>query len=92
MVKKNNWSIWVIIILVLLFGYFLITNQDTETQTQPQQVTPQATICSGFPDFSGTPRVGEPCETDWDCENHLPSGYISGDIKCLDNGKCQYSC
>jgi hypothetical protein len=93
MAKENNAWIWIIIIIVFLLLFFSFKTPEQELSVQPTDklAEPTGKICSDYPDFTGTPRVGEPCIDTLDCENHPPENYISGYLNCVE-GKCEFNC
>lgn len=42
----------------------------------------------GYPDFSGTPRVGQGCVDTIDCQNHPPVGHPEYQQCCTQDGTC----
>jgi hypothetical protein len=42
----------------------------------------------GYPDFAGTPRVGQKCVDDWDCQQHPPVGFPYYQQCCIHDGTC----
>ena len=41
-----------------------------------------------YPDFTGTPRVGQGCVDDLDCQNHPPVGFPYYQQCCTQDGTC----
>jgi len=61
----------------------------TPVPTAPGQTT---NMCGSarfaYPDFSGTPRAGQKCADDIDCQNHPPVGFPHYDQCCRADGTC----
>jgi hypothetical protein len=98
MAKKDKNLIWIILIILFILFLFLYsrgpsTVQDEDSEKEQEVVQPEASgdTCLEFPDFSGTPREGEPCIDTLDCENHPPIGYSGGTLKCV-GGECEFEC
>lgn len=67
-------------------------NGEAANDTDHPAYHPTANPCGahvyGFPDFSGTPREGEPCETSLDCMNHPPENIPDAELCCVNDGTC----
>lgn len=90
---KKNVLLWILLILMLIvIIYFATQKKEPETQPLNGQEDEQEEYCEDYPNFIGTPRVGDVCMDTLDCTNHPPTNYEGGYIECIETGKCRYNC
>lgn len=67
--------------------------EQIEAEPEPTPVpTRETNECGyprfGYPNFAGTPRAGQGCVDDIDCQNHPPAGHPEYQECCQEDGTC----
>lgn len=93
MKNKDNNNKWVILIGLVLLVYLFGKGETQSFLDLP----PEATIKEkpvdtsfGLPDLSGSQREGQGCVSDLDCTHFPPKNYPGGEIKCREDGMCDW--